>query len=231
MRRKLRVMTTDALQLRAWVETPDDSPRGGLFPSLRDDDYAAGASHAGATRRRLEALLETEGHHVQLATRSPRVLRDLDLLRELDGRHAVSVGIAAPSVDSSTTRRLEGPGASPAERLRALAELSAAGLSTTLVWTPVLPGVNDDPRSVDRLFAAARRAGVRDVELQLPELSWLDRWRLFRREGVRDRDTRCVRRRFDLRGRLRKNDRQRLNALFARKRLAHGFPQTLPGRG
>lgn len=189
---------------------------------LADDDYPADEVARGETRRRLEALLHTEGRRVRLTTRSPRVLRDLDLLRRLDGHHAVSVGVALPSVNASIAHRLEGPTAAPpARRLRAVSELSAAGLAVTLVWTPMLAGVNDDPQSVDRLFAAARRAGAWDVEMRLPRVSMFGRWRL----------SESVRKLFDLRGRLRPEEARRLRDLFTVQRLAQGFPRTLPGRG
>ncbi len=214
-------MTAEALQLRTILEAPDATPAAALFPRLAGDDYPAHEARSGETRRRLETWLQEDSRPLRLTTRSPRVLRDLDLLRRLDGRHAVSVGLALPSIDAVAARRLEGPAAHPEERLRALAELAAAGLNVTLIWTPVLPGLNDRPSSVDRLFAAARHAGAHDVELKLPRVSIFDRWSL----------PVAVRQRFDLRGRLRAAQSRRLEELYASKRLTHGFPRALPGRG
>lgn len=214
-------MTAEALQLRTILERPDDPSVAPLFPRLAGDDYPADQARRGETRRRLEAWLDADSRPLRLTTRSPRILRDLDLLRRLDGRHAVSVGLALPSIDASAARRLEGPASHPEERLRALAELAAAGLDVTLIWTPVLPGLNDRPGSVDRLFAAAWQAGAHDVELRLPKLSILDRWRL----------PETVRQWFDPWGRLCATENHRLETLHAAQRLAHGFPRALPGRG
>lgn len=211
------------------MEVPDPAPATGLFPSLPRDDYPASEVDTRKTRRKLEGLLESESRQVRLTTRSPRLLRDLDLLRQLDGHHVVTVRLGLASMDVPVARRLEGSGPTPAQRLRALAELAAAGLGVTLLWTPVLPGLNDDPGSVDRLFVAARRAGARDVEMELPELSLRDRWRLFQRDD--QAETFSVRELFDWRGRLVLDAARRLERLFNRQRLAHGFPRALPGRG
>jgi DNA repair photolyase len=51
----------------------------------------------------------------------------------------------------------------PSARIRALERLGAAGIPTGLFIAPVLPGITDGLDALDRLFAAARRAGAQYV--------------------------------------------------------------------
>lgn len=227
-------MTTDALQFRALVEDSRptaSSPWETILSGLSHDDYGC-EEQARATRRGLETLASTPGRRVQLCTRSPLVLRDLDLLRHLDGMHTVSVDVALPSVDAAVARRLEGDVPTPTQRLRTVAELSAAGLAVQVLWSPVVPGVNTGVDDVDELFAAARRVGAHDVKLQKPAVSPLGRLRLLHRSERNDASVEhIVRSRFDAWGRLREFAARRLGDLFERRRLAHGFPRAMPGRG
>jgi DNA repair photolyase len=48
-------------------------------------------------------------------------------------------------------------------RLRALAQLVAAGINAGLIVAPVLPGISDDLPQLEALFRAAREAGARFV--------------------------------------------------------------------
>ena len=73
----------------------------------------------------LAALLPFEGLEVAITTGSPEILEQLDLLAELDQRHAVTVDLLAASLDPVSPDLRE--------RLRAVAALSAEGLTARLV--------------------------------------------------------------------------------------------------
>jgi DNA repair photolyase len=51
----------------------------------------------------------------------------------------------------------------PAARLEAVAELSRAGVPTSVLIAPLMPGINDDPRAVREIVRRARAAGARNV--------------------------------------------------------------------
>jgi DNA repair photolyase len=186
-----------------------------------------GSRRAARTRATLESCLSLQGLALSLTTRSPWVLRDLDLLAELDACHAVSIEVPITAADPEIARRLEPDAAEPAERLAAVAALAAQGLSTTVWCLPIVPEVNGREEVLRDLFAAAREAGARDVAgsplfrapaLTAPGARFLPR---------RAREI-AVRRAGRDRGDA---DALRLATLFARLRLEHGFPRDLPGRG
>lgn len=127
------------------------------------DPYQPAERQFRLTRRLLETLLKWEGLHLGIITKSPLIVRDLDLLAALHARHRLTVLISLASTEQRLIRRLERRSPGPRARLRALRTLSAAGLHTKLLIAPVLPGITDGTRSLDALMAAAREAGARDA--------------------------------------------------------------------
>jgi DNA repair photolyase len=88
------------------------------------------------TRGCLEILLRHRWP-VTVQTRSPLVLRDLDLMR---GAPDLEVGLSVTTADEGI-RRLFEPGAPPIPaRLEALGELHRAGVRTFAMIAPLLPG-------------------------------------------------------------------------------------------
>ncbi len=91
------------------------------------------------TRRCLETLAEN-GWPVVIQTRSPLVLRDMDILTE--GRD-FEVGLTITTADDEI-RKLFEPHAPPInERLQALDELHRAGIKTYAMIAPMLPQAED----------------------------------------------------------------------------------------
>lgn len=88
------------------------------------------------TRGCLEILAQHDWP-VIIQTRSPLVLRDIDILKEA---RSFEVGLTIPTADDAI-RRLFEPNAPPiTERLRALDELHRAGIKTYAMIAPMLPG-------------------------------------------------------------------------------------------
>ncbi|HEV7515168.1 MAG TPA: radical SAM protein [Thermoanaerobaculia bacterium] len=137
----------------------------------------------GATRALLAGLDAlhpagaAEGWAVSITTRSPLLLRDLDLLAELDRRHAVTVHVTLPTVDPALASRLEPGAPDPRARLRIVRQLAGEGIDTRVVCTPVMPGENDGEEVLRPLFAEVREAGAHDVTASAAHL----------RPAVRDR--------------------------------------------
>src|SRR5207247_9514275 len=73
---------------------------------------------------------------VSVLSRSPLMLRDLDLFRQFDD---IEVGMSVPTVDDRARALLE-PWAPPIEaRLRCLRQLADAGLTTFVSFAPAYP--------------------------------------------------------------------------------------------
>ncbi len=104
-------------------------------------------------------------------TKSPLLLRDLDLMIEIAARTEFSASLSIPTLDERAWRATEPHTPHPRARLEALAELGRAGIRTSVFIAPLMPGINDSPQQVQALVEAAREAGVQSINgiaLHLP---------------------------------------------------------------
>jgi DNA repair photolyase len=96
-------------------------------------------------------------------TKSPLVLRDLPLLAELAAEGLFGAALSVPTLDERAWRATEPHTPHPAARLEAVAKLAEAGIPTSVLVAPLMPGINDDPASVAEIVRRAREAGARSV--------------------------------------------------------------------
>ncbi len=103
------------------------------------DPYQPLEGKYGLTRECLE-ILASHDWPVVVQTRSPLVLRDIDILKEANN---ADVGFSVTTADDGI-RRLFEPCAPPiAARVNALAELRRAGIRTYAMIAPLLPGAEN----------------------------------------------------------------------------------------
>lgn len=126
------------------------------------DPYLPLEAELGLTRRCLQ-LIARYGFGAAVLTKSPAVLRDLDLLREINRKTKAVVQMTLTTADDGLCRIIE-PGVAPtSERLAALQALREAGIPT-LVWlTPILPFINDTEENILSLLESCAAVGVRGV--------------------------------------------------------------------
>jgi DNA repair photolyase len=109
------------------------------------------------------AALRDSGTPCSLVTKSPLVLRDLDLLREIAERSEVSVFLSVPTIDEGAWRETEPHTPSPRARMEAVRKLNDAGVPAGVLVAPLMPGVNDSPQQVDEILRLAAEAGATSV--------------------------------------------------------------------
>ena len=109
-------------------------------------------------------------------TKSPLLLRDLDLMRELDEVTDFSAALSIPTLEPKAWRQTEPRTPNPKARLDAVAELSRAGIRTGVLVAPLMPGINDSPKQVAEVVRLATEAGA----------SYITGIALHLRKGVRE---------------------------------------------
>ncbi len=120
------------------------------------DPYQPAESSRQVTRECLKVLARYRVP-VSITTRSPLVLRDMDILADLN---LLSVNISLNTLDDELIRFLE-PGAPlPRQRLQALAELRNAGFPAGVFAAPILPLLTDSRPRLDELTGAVKEAGA-----------------------------------------------------------------------
>ena len=123
------------------------------------DPYQPAEKQFQITRRMLEVFGEFTGLSVSITTKSMLVVRDLDLLRTLAARHRFSVHMTVTTLDERLARQLEPKAPAPAKRLEAVRALADAGIRVGVNLMPILPGLNDAPRSLEALARQAAEVG------------------------------------------------------------------------
>jgi len=122
------------------------------------DPYQPAEKEYGVTRACLEELAKREGLSISIVTKSNQIVRDLDLLKVIAEKSALSVNITVTTLRPRLARLLEPRAPRPALRLAAVKELGRAGLAVGVSASPLLPEIND--RELEAVATAAREAGA-----------------------------------------------------------------------
>lgn len=128
----------------------------------------------GLTRRFLEVI----AHHkfpVHVITRSDLVVRDFDLLRQINETAILPADLAKAtdlkvfitfsfsSLDPNVTRIFEPGATDPATRLNTLRQCVDAGFHSGVSLMPLLPAISDSQTDLDNFYATFSQAGARYV--------------------------------------------------------------------
>src|SRR5262245_46939304 len=114
--------------LRAELSSPKWKPTPIVMSGVTDC-YQPAERKFALTRGCLEVLAEFR-NPVVIITKNHLVTRDIDLLSDLARRRAASVVLSITTLDAELARRMEPRTSTPARRLAAIEELSAAGIAT-----------------------------------------------------------------------------------------------------
>ena len=150
------------------------------------DAYQPVESEFQITRQCVETLLSA-GFAVTIQTKSDLILRDLDVLTSRPS--LVDVGFTITTLDSSIARLIEPRAPSPQKRVAALERIASAGIKTWVFLGPIIPGYNDDLKSISEVIEVAAATGsvlyydkfrVKRFMLQNPELrNWVEKARSY----------------------------------------------------
>ncbi len=119
--------------------------------------------------REILEVLEAHDHPVGIVTKSALVLRDIDILSRMAEKGLVKVALSVTTLDRKLARAMEPRAATPTRRLEAIRALGDAGIPTSVMVAPVVPGLND--HEIERILDAASAAGAREagfIILRLP---------------------------------------------------------------
>ena len=148
---------------------------GNVFMSSACDGWQPVEAKYRLTRRCCELLLE-RGFSLHVLTKSPLILRDLDLF----AGHDVSVGVTITTPDDCLARLWEpgcggelsqfsfdengtvplAPATPIVTRWGVIDEARRRGLATSVMFGPLLPLLSDGPAEIESLLAAAAAHGV-----------------------------------------------------------------------
>jgi DNA repair photolyase len=153
---KLFVKTDAAEKLRATLSKPSWQPQVIALSGVTDP-YQPSERKLKITRQCLEVLAECV-NPVVIITKNQLVTRDIDLLKRLAEHQAVEVNLSITSLDRKIARTMEPRASRPDLRLKAIRELSSAGIPAGVMVAPIIPGLTD--HEVPAILEAAKDAGA-----------------------------------------------------------------------
>jgi DNA repair photolyase len=116
--------------------------------------------------RLMEGIWEAMRDHANpcsVLTKSPLLLRDVELFRQLREVTEFSTALSVPTIDERAWRETEPHTPHPRKRLEAVGELTRNGIPCSVLVAPLIPGVNDDPRQVEEILEIAGENGAANV--------------------------------------------------------------------
>ena len=153
--------------LRRELQHPKWKPQAIAISGVTDA-YQPVEKRLGITRQCLR-VLQTFHNPCGIITKNQLVTRDKDILGEMAKWNGVRVYLSITTLDAQLARTLEPRTSTPNMRLRALRELSDAGIPTGVSISPVIPGLTD--HELPAILQAAADAGAQGaffIPVRLP---------------------------------------------------------------
>jgi DNA repair photolyase len=122
------------------------------------DPYQPAEREYRVTRACLEELAKREGLSISIVTKSNQIVRDIDILRVIAGKSALSLNLTVTTLRPRLARLLEPRAPRPDLRLAAVKELREAGLDVGVSASPLLPGITDG--ELEAVAEASKEAGA-----------------------------------------------------------------------
>jgi DNA repair photolyase len=126
------------------------------------DPYQWVEKRYGLTRGVWEAMRDF-ANPCSVLTKSPLLLRDLDLFKQIAEVAPFTANLSIPTIDEKIWRQTEPHTPNPRARIEAVAELSRAGIPVGVLVAPLMPGVNDDPEQVEQIVQMCVDAGATNI--------------------------------------------------------------------
>lgn len=111
------------------------------------------------TRRCLELIAEY-GFGAAIQTKSDLILRDIDLLKQINDRTKAVVEMTLTTADESLCKIVEPGVCTTKRRFEVLCRMQEAGIPTVVWLSPILPFLNDSEENILGILDYCRRAGV-----------------------------------------------------------------------
>jgi len=147
--------------LRTLARTPIGSDA--IAIGTATDPYQPAERKFELTRSILEVFAGVGGLNLSITTKSALIVRDLDLLQEINRRSHLSLNFSLITLNRRLQRILEPRAPRPSLRLASIRKLTDVGISCNVLMMPMIPGLTDAPAAIEAVIRAARRAGASNI--------------------------------------------------------------------
>ena len=136
--------------------------KGIIGTGSMSDPYMHCEEQLGLTRKCLEIICRY-GFGAAVQTKSDLILRDLDLLMEINRRAKCVVQMTLTTWDERLCAILEPNVCNTRRRVEVLEEMQRLGIPTVVWLTPVLPYINDTAENIQAILEACSQARVKGI--------------------------------------------------------------------
>lgn len=138
------------LDVKEWPAIRDPKKYAGqkVIIGTVTDGYLPQEEIYGRTRKILEELKDS-GADILICTKSDLVLRDLDLLKEINQKNMLTVSWSVNTLDENFREDMD-DAVSIERRLAAMKQVYDAGIRTVCFISPVFPGITDIEAIIER---------------------------------------------------------------------------------
>lgn len=144
----------------AILEEQFRSPRWDPQPVMlsgNTDCYQPAERKFGITRKILEVFLKYR-HPVSIITKNSLILRDLDILKDLQAQGLVHVNISLTSLNEDLRQKLEPRTASSVKRLKTIEALAKVNIPVNVMIAPIIPALNN--HEIPEIIKQSAEAGA-----------------------------------------------------------------------
>ncbi|WP_455060888.1 radical SAM protein [Parvimonas micra] len=114
------------------------------------------------TRKALETI-NKYGFGLTLITKSSNIIRDLDLLKEINSKTKCVVQMTLTTYDERLCKIIEPNVSTTKERVETLIKLREAGIPAVVWMTPILPYINDTEENIRGILNYCKEAKVKGI--------------------------------------------------------------------
>ena len=126
------------------------------------DPYMHCEEQLGLTRRCLEIIYQY-GFGLAIQTKSDRILRDIDLLDDINKATKAVVQMTLTTYDEELCRIIEPNVCTTKRRIEVLAQMQERGIPTIVWLCPILPYINDTEENIRSILEECARVGVKGI--------------------------------------------------------------------
>ena len=136
--------------------------KGMIGTGSMSDPYMHCEEKLGLTRKCLEIICH-RGFGVAVQTKSDRILRDLDLLEEINRNAKCVVQMTLTTWDPLLCRIIEPNVCNTQRRIEVLEEMQKRSIPTVVWLTPILPFINDTEDNIRPILEACAQVRVKGI--------------------------------------------------------------------
>ncbi len=133
--------------------------KGKEIDVITTGDWQPAEERYGLSREMLKVVKDL-GFPLHVIEKSDLLLRDLDILKEINDRTWCCVSFSLSTADDEMAALLEPGAPAPSKRLKAIETLSDNGILTGVTYMPIVPFLTDSEEMIRETIVRSREAGA-----------------------------------------------------------------------